>query len=87
MSENFDEADVSLAVEANEEEEIAALRAENEALRKDAERLDWIIRQGDEFSLRLIIDAPGDGEYYCNGAFSDGQGKTPKDAIDEAMKK
>lgn len=56
-----------------------------EAIRKDAERLDWIIRQADEFSCTVIVDAPGDGEYMVHGMDGWGQGKTAREAIDNAM--
>ena len=52
----------------------------------DTARLDWIIRQADEFSCALIMDAPGDGEYIVHGMDGYGQGKTPREAIDNAMR-
>lgn len=48
---------------------------------EDAELLDWIFRQGDEFSYYVIQDAPGDGEYVVHGMGCSGQGKTPRAAI------
>ena len=51
----------------------------------DAKRLDWILRQGDEFSCHVIQDAPGDGDYWVTGMKSSGQHKDPRAAIDAAM--
>lgn len=51
----------------------------------DTERLDWILRQGDEFSCYVIQDAPGDGDYWVTGMKSSGQHKDPRAAIDAAM--
>jgi hypothetical protein len=64
---------------------IQALEAEVAGLKKDAARLDWIVRQADEFACGMIVDAPGDGDYYIHGMGSTyGQGKTPRAAIDAA---
>ena len=52
---------------------------------RDAKRLDWILRQGDEFSCHVIQDAPGDGDYWVTGMKSSGQHKDPRAAIDAAM--
>ena len=52
---------------------------------EDAELLDWIFRQGDEFSYYVIQDAPGDGEYVVHGMGCSGQGKTPRAAIRAAI--
>jgi len=64
---------------------VAALKARVAELEKDAaedaELLDWIFRQGDEFSYYVIQDAPGDGEYVVHGMGCSGQGKTPRAAI------
>lgn len=68
------------------ESERQAHAAEVERLRGDAERLDWIVRQADEFSCSMIVDAPGDGEYIVHGMDGYGQGKTPREAIDNAMR-
>jgi hypothetical protein len=57
-----------------------------QALAADTARLDWIVRQADEFSCSMIVDAPGDGEYIVHGMDGYGQGKTPRDAIDNAMR-
>lgn len=52
----------------------------------DTERLDWIIRQADEFTCSVIVDAPGDGDYLVGGmGTAQGQGKTAREAIDAAM--
>ena len=56
-------------------------------LRKDAERLDWIERQYlDELSMRLVVDADHDGQYYvCGDSNKPGYGPTLRAAIDAAM--
>lgn len=55
-------------------------------LTKDEMRLDWIARQGDEFSSGIIQDRPGDGDYYVLGCGnSQGQGRTFVEALDAAM--
>ena len=52
----------------------------------DALRLDWIARQGDEFVSGIIVDRPGDGDYYVYGCGTiAGQGKTFLEALDFAM--
>ncbi len=52
----------------------------------DALLLDWIARQGDEFSLGILQDMPGDGDYFVHGMDgAGGQGKTFRDAIRDAM--
>ena len=62
------------------------LRQENERLRKDAERLDWIGRQYlQDFCMMLVVDADHDGEYYVEGDDNQkGYGLTLRDAIDAA---
>ena len=63
-----------------------ALRDENERLRKDAERLDWVSHQClDDLCMTLVIDAPRDGEYYVHGDGNQkGYGQTLREAIDAA---
>lgn len=52
---------------------------------RDAERLEWIARQGDEFSSGIVQDRPGDGDHYVNGMNDAyGIGKTFREAIDNA---
>ena len=65
---------------------IDVLREENERLRKDAERLDWLSHQDfDALCLCLVIDAPHSGEYYvCGDNNDDGYGSTFREAIDAA---
>jgi len=65
----------------------AALVAEVERLRKDAERLDWMQRQDlDELSFGILQDQPGDGDYVVWAGPNVCAGKTFRDAIDAAMK-
>ena len=66
--------------------EVSQLREENERLRKDAERLDWIGRQYlQDFCMMLVVDADHDGEYYVEGDDNQkGYGLTLRDAIDAA---
>ena len=53
---------------------------------RDALRLDWIARQGDEFVSGIIVDRPGDGDYYVYGCGKiSGTGATFLDALDDAM--
>lgn len=60
---------------------------EIEALRADAERLDWVERQHlEELSMQLVVDAKHDGEYYvCGDGNKPGYGPTLRAAIDSAM--
>lgn len=66
--------------------EVRRLREENERLRNDAERLDWIGRQYlQDFCMMLVVDADHDGEYYVEGDDNQkGYGLTLRDAIDAA---
>lgn len=70
-----------LAARSNNE-----LLVENERLRKDAERLDWISRQSlDDLCMMLVMDADHDGDYYVEGDDNQkGYGLTLRDAIDAA---
>lgn len=58
-----------------------------EALRRDAERLNWIERQHlAELSMHLVVDAEHDGQYYvCGDSNTPGYGPTLRAAIDAAM--
>lgn len=62
------------------------LLVENERLRKDADRIDWLSHQDfDALCLSLVIDAPHCGEYYvCGDNNDDGYGSTFREAIDAA---
>ena len=79
---NFTKASVTGVLAA----EVRQLRDENERLKTDAERLDWISRQYlEHLCMMLIVDADHDGEYYVEG--DDGQkgyGLTLREAIDAA---
>lgn len=71
-------------IDAMQAPEAAPSAKEGEA---DTARLNWIVRQGDEFSCSVIVDAPGDGEYRVYGMDNAyGQGKTAREAIDAAIK-
>lgn len=64
------------------------LRAEVEALRADAELLDWMQRQSlDDFAVGLVVDAQHDGDYWCSpdtgGMY---YGKTLREAMKAARK-
>jgi hypothetical protein len=63
-----------------------AMQAVQNLAAADTKRLDWIVRQADEFSCSMIVDAPGDGDYIVHGMNGYGQGKTPREAIDNAMR-
>lgn len=56
---------------------------------EDTARLDWIERQYlEDLSIRLVMDAPNDGQYYvCGDSGTPGYGKTLREAIDAARKK
>lgn len=73
-------------VRACAEAAVAAQAAELEALRADAERLDWLFRQDlDDLVLQLVRDTYHDGEYCVHGDDGAlGYGKTPREAIDAA---
>jgi len=75
-----------LRVRSQDDATFAALREENERLRKDAERIDWLSHQDfDALCLSLVIDAPHCGEYYvCGDNNDDGYGSTFREAIDAA---
>jgi hypothetical protein len=52
----------------------------------DADLLDWIARQAEEFTSGVLVDQPGDGDYFVygmGGAY--GQGKTFREAVLTAM--
>lgn len=67
--------------------EMQALQQQLAAAREDSRRIDWIALQGDEFSAGIIVDAPGDGDYYAHGHRRGvyGTGKTFRDAVDAAI--
>lgn len=75
-----------LRVRSQDAATFAALREENERLRNDAERIDWISRQYlDGLCLTLVVDADHDGEYYVAGDDNQtGYGPTLRAAIDAA---
>ena len=67
---------------------IERLTAEVEALRADAELLDWMQRQSlDDFAVGLVVDAQHDGDYWCSpdtgGMY---YGKTLREAMKAARK-
>lgn len=75
-----------LRVRSQDDATFAALREENERLRKDADRIDWLSHQDfDALCLSLVIDAPHCGEYYvCGDNNDEGYGRTFREAIDAA---
>ena len=51
-------------------------------------RFDWLERQDlSEVSMYLIVDAPGDGNTAVHGDEQYGEGRTLREAIDNAMQK
>jgi hypothetical protein len=55
---------------------------------EQTERLDWICRQAEDFDVRLIVDAPREGEYMVSGMDGvQGIGSTFESAIDDARRK
>jgi len=65
---------------------IADLASQVESLQADAERMDWIECQGDDFITGVLHDCPAAGTYYVSGSWCTGEGKTFREAIDEARK-
>jgi hypothetical protein len=53
--------------------------------RTDAECLDWILRQADEFSCGVLQDQPGDGLYRVTGMDGQGEGRTAREALEAAI--
>ena len=71
------------AVAQHEKDVAEAYKAEADALRKDAERLDFLIK-----TQRIVFD-DGDGEFFTYGHSSGRSGpvsKSPRGAIDSEMK-
>lgn len=68
--------------------ELAALKAENEALRKDAARLDWVEHQDfDDLSFTVLVDQPNDGMTAVSIGEGWHLGNNLREAIDKAMEK
>jgi hypothetical protein len=61
------------------------LAAEVDALRVDAELLDWIACQDlQDLCMGIVIDAPNDGQHYVQSDGKPGYGPTLRAAIDAA---
>lgn len=67
--------------------ELAALQAAPAQGLTDGELLEWIARQGDEFSVCILQDQPGDGNYFVCGMGTQGQGVTFREACIAAIQK
>ena len=66
--------------------ELAALKVENEALRKDAARLDWVEHQDfDDLSFTVLVDQPNDGMTAVSIGAGWHLGNNLRAAIDVAM--
>ena len=66
--------------------ELAALKAENESLRKDAARLDWVEHQDfDDLSFTVLVDQPNDGMTAVSIGAGWHLGNNLRAAIDAAM--
>lgn len=65
---------------------IRDLASQVESLQADAERIDWIERQGDEFISGILHDCQAAGTHFVSGSWCTGEGKTFREAIDEARK-
>ena len=64
------------------------LKSENERLKADAERLDWINRQDfDNLYFTIFQDQPNDGMYGVSNGAGWAIGNTLREAIDAAMQK
>ena len=68
--------------------ELAALKAENESLLKDAERLDWVEHQDfHDLSFAILVDQPNDGMTAVSISEGWHLGNNLREAIDAAMAK
>ena len=68
------------------EDQLAALKAENESLRKDAERLDWVEHQDfHDLSFAILVDQPNDGMTAVSISEGWHLGNNLREAIDAAM--
>ena len=66
--------------------ELAALKAENESLRKDAARLDWVEHQDFyDLSFAMLMDQPNDGMIAVSISEGWHLGNNLREAIDAAM--
>ena len=66
--------------------ELAALKAENENLRKDAARLDWVEHKDfDDLSFTVLVDQPNDGMTAVSIGAGWHLGNNLRAAIDVAM--
>ena len=67
---------------------LAALKAENESLLKDAERLDWVEHQDfHDLSFAILVDQPNDGMTAVSISEGWHLGNNLREAIDAAMAK
>ena len=67
---------------------IKKLKAENESLRKDAERLDWVEHQDfHDLSFAILVDQPNDGMTAVSISEGWHLGNNLREAIDAAMVK
>ena len=68
------------------EAELTALKAENESLLKDAERLDWVEHQDfHDLSFAILVDQPNDGMTAVSISEGWHLGNNLREAIDAAM--
>ena len=68
--------------------QVAALKAENGSLRKDAERLDWVEHQDFyDLSFAVLVDQPSDGMIAVSIGEGWHLGNNLREAIDAAMAK
>ncbi|MDP2255451.1 MAG: hypothetical protein Q8K05_05225, partial [Polaromonas sp.] len=68
--------------------DLKKMTVERDALRKDADRYDWISRQDlGRLDMGHIVDAAHDGEFYVVVRAGEFYGKTLGEAIDAAMTK
>ena len=70
------------------ETELAALKAENESLQKDAARLDWVEHQDFyDLSFAVLVDQPNDGMIAVSIGEGWHLGNNLREAIDAAIAK
>ena len=71
---------------AMRDRQLAALKAENESLKRDAERLDWVEHQDFyDLSFAVLVDQPNDGMIAVSIGEGWHLGNNLREAIDAAM--
>ena len=67
--------------------EIDSLEAQHAEARKDSERLDWVVGSCDDYGFDIGANNTSINRlYWIDGIDEIARGKTPREAIDNAMK-